>query len=45
MSEKMIVYDVILTELGLITLSEKEREQARAKVINSEKLTLDQLKH
>ncbi|MBP7742380.1 MAG: substrate-binding domain-containing protein [Aliarcobacter sp.] len=45
MSEKMIADDGILTELGLIPLSEKEREQARAKVINSEKLTLDQLKH
>ncbi|MDD2896462.1 MAG: substrate-binding domain-containing protein [Aliarcobacter sp.] len=44
MSEKMIGKDGILTELGLVVLPENERNTARTKVMNSEKLTLDQLK-
>ncbi len=45
MSEKMIGKDGILGEIGLITLDDKTREIARAKVMNGEKLTIDQLKH
>lgn len=45
MSEKMIGKDGILGEIGLITLDEKTRDAARTKVMNSEKLTIDQLKH
>ncbi|RXJ85165.1 substrate-binding domain-containing protein [Arcobacter cloacae] len=45
MSEKMIGKDGILGEIGLITLDEKTRETARTKVMNNEKLTVDQLKH
>ncbi len=44
MSEKMIGKDGILGELGLIILDDKTRDAARNKVINSEKLTIDQLK-
>jgi phosphate transport system substrate-binding protein len=44
MSEKMIGNDGILTELGLVVLPSDVRNAARAKVMNSEKLTLDQLK-
>ena len=45
MSEKMIGEDGILGELGLIVLPEEERTAARTKVMNSEKLTLEMLKH
>ena len=45
MSEKMIGKDGILGEIGLITLDDKTRELARTKVMNSEKLTIEQLKH
>ena len=45
MSEKMIGKDGILTEIGLIPLDDKTRDAARNKVMNSEKLTPDQLKH
>ncbi|CAM3919170.1 substrate-binding domain-containing protein [Arcobacter cloacae] len=45
MSEKMIGKDGILREIGLITLDEKTRDAARTKVMNNEKLTIDQLKH
>ena len=45
MSEKMIGKDGILTEIGLIPLDDKTRDAARNKVMNSEKLTVDQLKH
>jgi len=44
MSEKMIGKDGILGELGLIILDDKTRDAARNKVMNSEKLTADQLK-
>jgi phosphate transport system substrate-binding protein len=44
MSEKMIGNDGILTELGLVVLPSDVRNAARAKVMNSEKLTLEQLK-
>lgn len=44
MSEKMIGKDGILTELGLVVLPEDVRKTARTKVMNNEKLTLDQLK-
>jgi phosphate transport system substrate-binding protein len=45
MSEKMISKDGILSEIGLIPLDDKTRDAARNKVMNSEKLTVDQLKH
>lgn len=45
MSEKMIGKDGILAELGLITLTDDVRAAARTKVMNSEKLTAEQLKH
>lgn len=45
MSEKMIGKDGILGEIGLITLDDKTREIARTKVMNNEKLTIEQLKH
>jgi phosphate transport system substrate-binding protein len=45
MSEKMIGKDGILGEVGLIILDDKERSDARNKVLNSEKLTLENLKH
>ena len=45
MSEKMIGKDGILGELGLITLDEKTRSEARTKVMNNDKITVDQLKH
>ncbi|AXX93928.1 substrate-binding domain-containing protein [Arcobacter ellisii] len=45
MSEKMIGTDGILTELGLVTLTDDVRAAARTKVMNSEKLTAEQLKH
>ena len=45
MSEKMIGKDGILGEIGLIILDDKTRDNARTKVMNSEKLTVDQLKH
>ena len=44
MSEKMIGKDGILGELGLITLDDKTRDAARKKVMNSEKLTVENLK-
>lgn len=44
MSEKMIGNDGILTELGLVVLPSDVRNAARAKVMNNEKLTLEQLK-
>ena len=43
MSEKMIADDGILTELGLISLTQDARDKARSIVQNSEKLTLEQL--
>ncbi len=45
MSEKMIGKDGILRELGLIILDDKVRDAARTKVMNSEKLTIEQLTH
>lgn len=45
MSEKMIGKDGILGEIGLIILDDKTRDNARTKVMNNEKLTVDQLKH
>ena len=45
MSEKMIGKDGILKELGLIVLPDDARSAARTKVMNSEKLTLEMLKH
>ncbi|MGD9624976.1 MAG: substrate-binding domain-containing protein [Arcobacter sp.] len=45
MSEKMIGTDGILTELGLVILTDDVRAAARTKVMNSEKLTAEQLKH
>ena len=44
MSENMIGKDGILGELGLITLDDKTRDAARKKVMNSEKLTVENLK-
>lgn len=44
MSEKMIGKDGILGELGLITLDDKTRDAARKKVMNNEKITLEDLK-
>jgi phosphate transport system substrate-binding protein len=43
MSEKMIADDGILTELGLISLTQDARDKARSIVENNEKLTLEQL--
>ena len=45
MSEKMIGEDGVLTEIGLIPLALDVREKARAKVLNSEKLKSEDLKH
>ena len=45
MSEKMIGKDGILGELGLVVLPDDVRSAARTKVMNSEKLTLEMLKH
>jgi len=45
MSEKMIGDDGILSELGLIPLTSDVRSKARNKVLNSEKLTIEELKH
>ena len=45
MSEKMIGTDGILTELGLVTLTDDVRAAARTKVMNNEKVTLESLKH
>jgi phosphate transport system substrate-binding protein len=45
MSEKMIGKDGILTELGLIPLSDDVRSAARTKVMNNEKVTAESLKH
>ena len=45
MSEKMIGKDGILGELGLVTLPDDVRSAARTKVMNSEKLTVEMLKH
>jgi phosphate transport system substrate-binding protein len=44
MSEKMIGSDGILTELGLVVLPEDVRSAARTRVMNGEKVTLDNLK-
>src|SRR5574344_1327753 len=44
-SEKMIGKDGILTELGLIPLTDDVRTKARAKIINNEKLKAENLKH
>ncbi|QKF58316.1 substrate-binding domain-containing protein [Aliarcobacter lanthieri] len=44
-SEKMLGTDGILTEIGLIPLTDDVRTKARAKVLNSEKLTEADLKH
>lgn len=45
MSEKMIGNDGVLKEIGLITLTDDVRAAARTKVMNNEKLTVEQLKH
>ena len=45
MSEKMIGKDGILSELGLIPLTDDVRTQARNKVLNNQKLTAEDLKH
>ena len=45
MSEKMIGKEGILTELGLIPLTDDVRAAARTKVMNSEKVTVESLKH
>ena len=45
MSEKMIGKDGILSELGLIPLSDDVRSAARTKVMNNEKITAASLKH
>uniref|UniRef100_UPI0040487FC7 substrate-binding domain-containing protein n=1 Tax=Aliarcobacter sp. TaxID=2321116 RepID=UPI0040487FC7 len=45
MSEKMIGKDGILRELGLVTLDDKERNDARTKVMNNQKLAIEDLKH
>lgn len=45
MSEKMIGNDGILSELGLIPLTDDVRTQARNKVLNNQKLTAEDLKH
>ena len=45
MSEKMIGEDGILSELGLIPLTDSVKTKARAKVSNSEKLKAEDLKH
>ena len=45
MSEKMIGNEGILTELGLIPLSNDVRSAARTKVMNNEKVTAESLKH
>ncbi len=45
MSEKMIGKDGILGELGLIILDEKTRSEARTKVMNNDKITIEQLKN
>ncbi|EQB34274.1 phosphate ABC transporter substrate-binding protein [Sulfurimonas hongkongensis] len=44
MSKKMIADDGILTELGLIPLAQDIRDEARNKVLSSQKLTLEELK-
>lgn len=44
-SEKMIGKDGILTEIGLIPLTDEVRAKAREKVLNSEKLKVEDLKH
>ena len=44
-SEKMIGKDGVLTELGLIPLTDDVRTKARAKVLNNEKLKAEDLKH
>ena len=45
MSEKMIGKDGILSELGLIPLSDEVRSAARTKVMNNVKVTAESLKH
>ncbi|MDX9813899.1 MAG: substrate-binding domain-containing protein [Sulfurimonadaceae bacterium] len=45
MSEKMVANDGILSEIGLIPLLNDVREKARAKVLNSEKLKIEDLNH
>ncbi len=45
LAEKMIGDDGILSELGLIPLTSDVRSKARNKVLNSEKLTIEELKH
>lgn len=41
----MIGKDGVLTELGLIPLTDDVRTKARAKVLNNEKLKAEDLKH
>ena len=41
----MIGNDGILSELGLIPLTDDVRTQARNKVLNNQKLTAEDLKH
>ena len=45
MSEKMLADDGILSELGLISLTNDLRVKARDKVLNEEKLTIEDLNH
>lgn len=45
MSEKMLANDGILSELGLISLTNDIRVKARNKVLNEEKLTIEDLNH
>ena len=45
MSEKMIGKDGILTEIGLIPLTDKVRDEARKKAMNFETISASDLKH
>ena len=45
MSEKMIGNDGILTEIGLIPLGDKVRDEARKKAMNFEAITVSDVKH
>jgi phosphate transport system substrate-binding protein len=45
MSEKMIGKDGILTEIGLIPLTDKVRDEARKKAMGFQTITATDLKH
>ena len=45
MSEKMIGNDGILTEIGLIPLGDKVRDEARKKAMNFEAISVSDVKH